>query len=147
MVLLIFFGSENHKTHGPSGIFITDPVFNLKNTPEAIINRLGGGNQYRCIKKVNYQHADIFNFEPEFKYSDLVIISCGVNDLARYGKRPEVLADLVTRRLKKCCSKHRSTNFVFTSILSKAHDSLLHTCPNWPGKSPTSTSLNHIKSC
>ena len=71
---------------------------------------------------MNYHLADIFNLESEFKYSDIVIISCGINDLARYGKRPEVPADLVTRRLKECCSKHRSTNFVFTSILSTAHD-------------------------
>jgi len=100
-------------------LFLTDSV--LKNTPEFIFNRIGGENQYRCVKKVNYELANIFNFEPEFKYSDIVVISCGINDLARYGKRPEVLADLVTRRLKDCCAKHQGTSFVFTALLSTAH--------------------------
>ena len=60
----------------------------------------------------------MFNFEPEFKYTDVVVISCGVNDLSRYGRRSEVLADLVTRRLKETCAKHKKTTFVFTSLLS-----------------------------
>ena len=100
-------------------LFLTDSV--LKNTPEFIFNNIGGNDNYRCIKKVNYQLADVLNFEPEFRYSDIVIISCGVNDLARYGKRPEVLADLVIRRLKECCEKHKHTSFIFTSILSTNH--------------------------
>ena len=100
-------------------LFLTDSV--LKNTPDFIFNKVGGDDKYRCIKKVNYQLADVLNFEPEFRYSDIVIISCGVNDLARYGKRPEVLADLVIRRLRESCNKHKHTSFIFTSILSTNH--------------------------
>ena len=101
-------------------LFLTDSV--LKDTPEHIFNRIGGNDHYRCIKKVNYELANVFNFEPEFAYSDVVVISCGVNDLARYGRRPEVLADLVISRLRKCCMTHKNTNFVFTSLLSTAYD-------------------------
>ena len=51
----------------------------------------------------------------------MVVISCGVNDLARYGRRPEVLADLVVRRLKECCAANKNTTFVFNSILHTSH--------------------------
>ena len=93
-------------------LFLTDSV--LKDTPDYIFNRVGGNDQYRCVKKVNYELANIFNFDPEFAYSDIVVISCGVNDLARYGRRSEVLADLVVNRLRKCCMKYKHTNFIFT---------------------------------
>ena len=86
-------------------LFLTDSV--LKDTPEYIFNRIGGGNSYRCVKKVNYELTNVFNFGPEFNYTDVVVMSCGVNDLSRYGRRSEVLADLVTRRLKKTCVKHK----------------------------------------
>ena len=97
-------------------LFLTDSV--LKDTPDYIFNRVGGNDQYRCVKKVNYELANIFNFDPEFAYSDIVVISCGVNDLARYGRRSEVLADLVVNRLRKCCMKYKHTNFIFTALAS-----------------------------
>ena len=93
----------------------------LKHTPERLFNGVGQGN-YRCIKKMNYELADILNFEPEFRYSDVVVISCGVNDLARYGRRSHVLADLVTSRFTECCENNRETTFMFTSILSTSHE-------------------------
>jgi hypothetical protein len=108
-----------HGTHRRV-LFLTD--FVLKHTPESIFNRLGGDNKYRCVKKINYELKDIFNFEPEFQYSDIVVISCGINDLARHGKRSEVLADLVMERFRKCCAKHKNTSFVFTSLLSTKHE-------------------------
>ena len=100
-------------------LFLTDSV--LGETPDYIFNKIGGGDNYRCIKKMNYELKNIFNFEPEFGYSDIVIISCGVNDLARYGRRSEVLADLVINRLRSCCKRNRNTNFVFTALLSTSH--------------------------
>ena len=66
----------------------------------------------------------MFGFEPQFAYSDIVVISCGVNDLSRYGRRAHVLADLVTTRLETCCKKYRSTTFVFSSILSTGRGGL-----------------------
>ncbi len=100
-------------------LFLSDSV--LKNTPESIFNRIGGDNKYRCIKKVNYELVNVFNFEREFRYTDIVVISCGVNDLSRYSRRPDDLADLVINRLKDCCARNCNTTFVFTSILSTAH--------------------------
>ena len=47
----------------------------------------------------------------------MVVISCGLNDLSRYGKRAHVLADLVTRRFGECCRRNPNTTFVFNSIL------------------------------
>ena len=101
-------------------LFLTDSI--LKHTPPHIFNKVGSNNSYRCVTKMNYELANVFNFEPEFKYSDMVVISCGVNDLARYGRRPEVLADLVVRRLKECCANNKNTTFVFNSILSTSHE-------------------------
>ena len=98
-------------------LFLTDSV--LKDTPEHIFNRIADGS-YRCVRKVNYELANIFNYEPEFKYSDVVAIACGV--VARYGRRPEVLADLVAQRLATTCRKHKNTTFVFLSILSTGYD-------------------------
>ena len=93
-------------------LFLTDSVLSSARTH--IFNRVPG---HRCIKKTNYQLVDIFNFEPEFAYSSMVVISCGLNDLSRYGKRAHVLADMVTKRLAECCRKHPNTTFVFNSIL------------------------------
>ena len=122
-------------------LFLTDSV--LKDTPEFIFNRIGGGT-YRCVKKVNYELNNVFNFEPEFTYTDVVVISCGVNDLSRYGRRSEVLADLVTRRLKKTCAKHKNTTFVFTSLLSTSFG-WLALCSSWPRLYPTSGFLTLIR--
>lgn len=93
-------------------LFLTDSI--LSSTPSHLLNRIQG---YRSVKKTNYELADIFGFEPEFQYSDMVVISCGLNDLSRYGKRAHVLADLVTRRFSDCCRRNPDTTFVFNSIL------------------------------
>lgn len=93
-------------------LFLTDSV--LSSTPVHLLNRVPN---HRVIKKVNYELASLFGFEPEFAYSSMVVIACGVNDLSRYGKRAHVLADLIAARLSSCLNKHRSTTFVFMSIL------------------------------
>ena len=93
-------------------LFLTDSI--LAGTPPHIFNRV---DKHRCIKKINKRLVDIFNFEPEFRYTSTVIISCGVNDLSCYGLRSHVLADLVASRLANTCRKHSSTTFVFNSLL------------------------------
>lgn len=93
-------------------LLLTDSV--IGGTPPHIFNSIG---KYRCIKKINKRLVDAFNFEPEFRCTDTVIISCGVNDLSCYGLRAHVLADMVVRRLADTCRKHRSTTFVFNSLL------------------------------
>ena len=63
-----------------------------------------------------------FNYEPEFLYTSQVIISCGLNDLSRYQRTPEVLADLVVHRLEQCLAKHPKTDFIFTAIVHTKFD-------------------------
>ena len=98
-------------------LFLTDSI--LSSTPPHMFNKIAG---HRCVKKTNYQLLDIFGFEPEFRYSDMVVISCGLNDLSRYNKRAHVLADLVTRRFDECCRNNPNTTFVFNSILLTSYD-------------------------
>ena len=98
-------------------LLLTDSV--LSSTPVHLLNRVP---QHRVIKKVNYELANMFGYEPEFAYSAMVVLACGVNDLSRYGKRAHVLADLVTKRLSACLLKHHSTHFVFMSILDTNRD-------------------------
>ena len=97
-------------------LLLTDSI--LAGTPPQIFDRVDG---HRCIKKMNKQLVDIFNFEPEFRFTSTVIISCGVNDMSCYGLRAHVLADLVTRRLLNTCRKHSGTTFIFNSVLHTRH--------------------------
>ena len=62
-------------------LFIHDSMHS--SCPEKIFENAPG---HTCVKRVNYQLVDAFGYEPEFKYAKCVIISCGINDLARYGK-------------------------------------------------------------
>ena len=55
-------------------LFLTDSIHTA--TPTSLFNRIPG---HRVVKKKNYQLVDIFGFEPEFGYSSIVLISCGVN--------------------------------------------------------------------
>jgi hypothetical protein len=98
-------------------LFLTDSI--LASTPLSIFNQVKG---HRCIKKINYELKDIFTHEPEFQYTSQVIISCGLNDLSRYQKTPEVLADLVVHRLEQCLAKHPKTDFIFTAIVHTKFD-------------------------
>lgn len=92
-------------------LFIHDSIY--QDCPEKIFEAVPGQT---CVKRVNYELKDIFNFEPEFKYAKTVIISCGINDLARYHKTANSLADLVCSRLAKCCEDNPDTNFIFNCL-------------------------------
>ena len=72
---------------------------------------------HTCIKKTNYDLVNIVNFQDEFKYSDIVLISGGVNDLARNGHSAESLADFVLSRLEQFSKKFPDTKFVINSII------------------------------
>ena len=103
-------------------LLLTDSI--AKSTPEHLFDRIPG---HRCIKKVNYYLTDVLNFEPEFRYTDVVIVSCGINDLStRQGARPPLrahtLADLFTRKLSDCCDRNPDTQFIFNSLLHTKHD-------------------------
>ena len=57
---------------------------------------------YTCIKKTNYELVNFVNFKDAFRYSDIVVLSVGVNDLARNGHSAESLADIDFSRLEQC---------------------------------------------
>ena len=42
-----------------------------------------------CIKKTMYNLCDIDGFEPEFQYTNTVVIAAGINDLSRHYHSPE----------------------------------------------------------
>lgn len=92
-------------------LFLTDSV--LRTTPCHILNR---APKHRVVKKTNYELVNVLGFEPEFEYSDIVMIACGINDLSRYGKSAYVLADLFLQKFHQCLIKHKHTDFVFITI-------------------------------
>ena len=59
----------------------------------------------------------MFEFECEFSYSDVVVFSCGVNDLSRYSHTATSLADTVYNKLLTCSRKYPRTKFVINSVL------------------------------
>jgi alkylated DNA repair dioxygenase AlkB len=93
-------------------LLLTDSI--LASTPTHIFDKV---ESHRCIKKVNKRLVDIFGFEHEFRFTSTVIISCGVNDLACYGLRAHVLADMVTGKLADTCRRHPGTTFIYNSVL------------------------------
>ena len=57
------------------------------------------------------------NFEPEFRDTDVVILSAGINDLSRYKFTAESLADVICKQLAGCSKKHPRTFFILNSLL------------------------------
>ena len=99
-------------------LFLTDSMH--LSTPTYLFDSVPN---HTCIKKANFRLTDVFNFESEFAYTDVVIISCGINDLSRHGLTSNALADMVIQRLRDCCRKYPNTMFIFNTILlSKNHD-------------------------
>ena len=93
-------------------LLLTDSI--IANTPTFIFDTV---DNHKCIKKINYELVNIFKFEQEFKYSDIVIISGGVNDLSRNHKTAYSLADIACNRLRGCCTQNKGTSFIFNSLL------------------------------
>ena len=85
----------------------------IQDAPERVFEHVPGQT---CLKRLNYQLSDIFQFESEFNYARTVAISCGTNDLARFGKTARTLADTVCPDLVRCCRQYIRTNFIFTSL-------------------------------
>ena len=85
----------------------------LSNTPESLFEQVPG---VTCVKHVCYQLCDVFQYESEFEHANSVILSCGINDLSRYGKTAHSLIDNIRHKLESCCKKYRKTNFIFNSV-------------------------------
>lgn len=79
-------------------------------------------NDVVCVRKINYQLTDIDKYKPIFSQVDLVLVTCGVNDISRYDKTGRFLADFVCDRFDEYARLFPATTFVFNSILSTNFD-------------------------
>ena len=71
----------------------------------------------RLVKKIMYYLTDISNYEPEFGYSDTVIISAGINDLTKKRMLPEYVCDIVVPYFRKISTKYPNTRFIVNSTI------------------------------
>lgn len=92
-------------------LFLTDSVHASFNT------KLLGNNVY-CVRKINMLLTDTSTFEHEFKYSDIVVISCGVNDLSRNGYSASALASEMRDQVYSWCRRYPDKEFIFNSIFN-----------------------------
>ena len=81
-----------------------------------------------CIKKhlPNYCLSDINIFESEFAYTDYVFISCGINDLSRYGHNAHNMSQNFRDLMCEYQFKYPKTQFIFNSVLLTKYDWLNH---------------------
>ena len=93
-------------------LFLTDSI--LSGCQPQMFKDLSG---YTTIKKTNYDMCNFINYKDEFLYTDIVVISGGINDLARNGHSAESLADVVLPRLEKCSKDFPNTKFVINSVI------------------------------
>ena len=72
------------------------------------------------IKKTMYNLSDIDDFEPEFQYTNNVVIAAGINDLSRQYHTPEQVCDILLPRLKRYSRLYPSTMFIVSTVLRAA---------------------------
>ena len=77
-----------------------------------------------CVKKKlpNFCLSDIHQFEHEFAYTDYVFLSCGVNDLSRFGWSAQTLFKYFSDLIRCYRKKYPNTVFVYNSILSTKYE-------------------------
>ena len=68
-----------------------------------------------CIKHKEYQLANIDQYSSEFEYTDVVVISMGINDLSRYGHKARTLADSITPKLQHYSRRYPHCKFIFST--------------------------------
>ena len=93
-------------------LLLTDSIHS--NTPEHIFESVPG---HICIKKKEYQLTNIDKYSQEFGYSDQVIVSMGVNDMARYGHNARSLARVAAPLFHRYNRQYPHCKFVFNSVL------------------------------
>ena len=66
-----------------------------------------------------YNLCDIDGFEPEFQYTNTVVIAAGINDLSRHYHSPEQVYDLLLPILKRYSRMYQypHTTFIVCSVL------------------------------
>ena len=82
-------------------------------------------NEVVCVRKINFQLCDIEKFKDMFHRVDLVFVSCGINDLSRYEKSGQYLADFICEKLTEFTRLYPDTFFVFNSILNTDYEWLI----------------------
>ena len=70
-----------------------------------------------CIKKANFELFNISKYESEFSYTDIVVITCGINDLTRHNFTATKLLDFIIPKLNEYVVKYPNTTFIFNSLL------------------------------
>ena len=95
-------------------LFLTDSIhksFPVENFPEH--------SKIQCIKRVNWELHKIDKYEHLFNQSDIVFISCGINDLSRYSNKfnAENLIYFLRSKLNVWKTKYPDTKFVLNSLL------------------------------
>ena len=64
-----------------------------------------------------YYLTDVSNYEPEFSYTDIVIVSAGTNDLTRKRLLPEQICDIIVPFFKNVSAKYPNTRFIVSSTI------------------------------
>ncbi len=70
-----------------------------------------------CVKKKEFQLANIDQYSSEFAYTDIAILSMGINDLSRYNHNAGSLASTVVPLLRQYSRQFPHCKFVFNSLL------------------------------
>ena len=73
----------------------------------------------QCVKRINYELHNIEQWESYFATSNIVFISCGINDLSRYANTYNAgnLITFLRGKIKTWVKKFPKTTFVFNSLL------------------------------
>ena len=93
-------------------LFLTDSIHS--DTPEYLLEQVPN---HVCVKRKLYKLSDIDGWAPQFAHADIVLISCGVNDLSRYSFTAHSLADVVSSRFKQYTQLYPNTKFIFNTVL------------------------------
>ena len=91
-------------------LFITDSIHS--SFPVSLFPK-----EFVCIKKVVYRLTEIEKFMSEFRYVDYVFISCGINDISRYGFSARSLINNMSHKLHNFATQFPYTTFIFNSVL------------------------------
>ena len=93
-------------------LLLTDSI--IQATPEHIFE---AARDHVCIKKSNYYLSDIDGFAPEFDHTDVVIVSCGINDLTKRRVGARALADAACGKFRGYVTRYPGTKIIFNSVL------------------------------
>ena len=93
-------------------LFLTDSVHST--TPDFVFDSIPN---HICIKQVEYQLENIDKYSSQFEYTDIVVISMGINDISRYGHNATSLFDIISLKMNYYARKYYKTKFIFNSLL------------------------------